>query len=348
MDRITRPPYRAATFEARVFTPRLAAVYYGRVPPPVGAFDHIFMTPPASTPVPTDARRGIGWMLIAMLLAVIMDVTAKHLLESYSVAQIIWARYAFHLAALALILRHRYRAALRTPRSALQTARSIVLVISTALIFTSLKLIALADVYAVMATAPLLITALSAPVLGEWVGPRRWAGVVTGFVGALIIIRPGSGAMHVAVLVPLAAAAMIAMFQLITRLLSHTDALMTTVAYTPIAGAIAASCVAPFFWTTPDLLSWGLMAAMGGFGAAFQFCIIRAYSAAPASTVAPYNYSNLVWAALFGFLVFAEVPDPWTVVGAGVITVSGLYIFHRERLRSESSAALESGRNHAL
>ena len=304
--------------------------------PREGAFDHAFMTLSASTPVPTDARRGIGWMLIAMLLAVIMDVIAKHLMESYSVAQVIWARYAFHLAALALILRGRYPAALRTPRPALQTTRSIVLVVSTALIFTGLKLIALADVYAVMAIAPLLITALSVPFLGERVGPRRWAGVVAGFVGALIIIRPGTGAMHVAALVPLAAAAMIAVFQLITRLVSHTDSPMTTVAHTPIAGAVAASCVAPFFWTMPDPLSWGLMAAMGGVGASFQICIVRAYAAAPASTIAPYNYSNLVWAALFGFLVFAEVPDPWTVVGAGVITASGLYIFRRERLRSES------------
>ena len=302
------------------------------------------MTPPASTPIPTDARRGIGWMLLAMLLAVIMDVIAKHLMESHSVAQVIWARYVFHLAALVLILRRRYRAALRTPRPALQTARSIVLVVSTALIFTGLQLIALADVYAVLAIAPLLITALSAPVLGERVGPRRWAGVVAGFVGALIIIRPGSGAMHIAALVALAAAAMIAVFQLITRLVSHTDAPMTTVAHTPIAGAVAASCVAPFFWTVPDPLSWGLMAAMGGFGAAFQICIVRAYAAAPASAIAPYNYSNLLWTALFGFLVFAEVPDPWTVVGAGVITASGLYVFRRERLRSGISRATSESR----
>ena len=297
------------------------------------------MTPPAAPPVPTDARRGIGWMLIAMLLAVIMDVIAKHLMESHSVAQVIWARYAFHLAALGLIFGRRYRAALRTPRPALQTARSVILVVSTALIFTGLQLIALADVYAVLAIAPLLITALSGPVLGERVGPRRWAGVVAGFVGALIIIRPGSGAMHVAALVPLAAAAMIAVFQLITRLVSHTDPPMTTVAHTPIVGAVAASCVAPFFWTAPDPLSWGLMAAMGGIGAAFQICIVRAYAQAPASAIAPYNFSNLVWAALFGFLVFAEVPDPWTVVGAGVITASGLYVFRRERLRSESPRA---------
>jgi drug/metabolite transporter (DMT)-like permease len=302
------------------------------------------MTPPASSPVRTDARRGIGWMLLAMLLAVIMDVIAKHLMESHSVAQVIWARYAFHLAALALIFGRRYRAALRTPRPALQTARSVVVVISTALIFPSLQLIALADVYAVLAIAPLLITALSVPVLGERVGPRRWAGVVAGFVGALIIIRPGSGAMHVAALVPLAAAAMIAVFQLITRLVSHTDAPMTTVAHTPIVGAVAASCVAPFFWTAPDPLSWGLMAAMGGFGGAFQICIVRAYAQAPAAAIAPYNYSNLVWASLFGFLVFAEVPDPWTVVGAGVITASGLYVFRRERLRSESPRAAPESR----
>lgn len=280
-----------------------------------------------------NAKKGIFWMLVTMLMFVTMDSVAKVLLVSYPVAQVVWARFAFHVLLLTLYLNRRLPAVLRTGRLRLQLLRSILLLSTTILFFTGLQYNQLVTASAIMLVGPLVVTALSMPLLKEHVGRRRWAGVVIGFTGALVIIRPGTDMVELAALLPLGAAVTYALYQIATRVLTHTEQGMTTLFYTALLGAVVTSLAVPFFWTAPDLEGWLLMAGLGLLGGIGHFCMIRSLSLAPAATVVPFTYSNLIWATLFGFTLFGDLPDLWTVAGALIIAGSGLYIFHREQRR---------------
>ncbi len=276
-------------------------------------------------------------MLLTMLLFVSMDTAAKQLTQSYPVLQVVWARYLFHALLLAIYLNRRIPGLMRTQRLGIQLFRSLLLLITTLLFFTGISLIPLADASAIMFVAPIIVTALSMPLLKERVGPRRWAGIVIGFIGALIIIRPGGDTLQLAALLPFGAACCYAIYQIITRSLSHSDPPLTTLAYTALVGAVVMCLAVPFDWRTPDTTGWLLMILVGFLGGVSQFTLIKAFQAAPAATVTPFSYSSLVWATLFGFLVFGDLPDRWTIVGAIVIAASGLYIFHRENLRKQQA-----------
>jgi len=280
-----------------------------------------------------DSRRGIAWMLVTMLLFVSMDAIVKQLIQTYPVPQVAWARFFFHAILLAAMLGRRLPTTLATQRRGLQVLRSALLLVTTLQFFAGLHFLPLADMTAIMQSAPLIVTALSLPLLGEHVGIRRWAGVAAGFAGALIIIRPGTDAMQLAALLPLGAATTFALYQITTRILSRTDATFNTLLYTPLLGAAALSIAAPFFWVMPDAQGWALMALTGALGALGHFTMIRAFTWAPAASVSPFGYSALIWATLFGLVLFDDFPDSWTIIGAGVIVGSGLYILHREHMR---------------
>ena len=282
--------------------------------------------------------RGFVLMLGATLLFVSLDATAKYLSESYPIAQIVWARYTALAVLLALFLGRRLPAVLRTRRLGLQVWRSVALMATTGLFFSALSYIPLADATAIMFVAPILVTALSMPLLGERAGPRRWASIVVGFGGALIIIRPGTSAMDPAALLALAAAACYALYQIATRRLSRSDGPMTTLFYSALVGAALTSLSVPFAWIAPRSFGDGLaLAVLGVLGGLGHFLLIKAFGAAPAATVSGFGYFTLVWAALLGFAVFGDLPDPWTVAGALVIAGSGLYILHRERVRKAAA-----------
>jgi len=285
-----------------------------------------------------DSRRGIAWMLLTMFLFVSMDATVKHLVQTYPIPQVAWARFFFHAVLLAAVLGRRLPTTLATQRRGLQIVRSGLLLVTTLQFFGGLYFLPLADMTAIMQSAPLIVTALSLPLLGEAVGIRRWAGVAAGFLGALIIIRPGTEAMQLAALLPLGAATTFALYQIATRTLSHTDATLNTLLYTPLLGAAVLSAVAPFVWVMPDAEGWFLMVLTGLFGGLGHFTMIRAFTWAPAASVSPFGYSALIWATLFGLVLFGDFPDTWTIAGALVIVVSGLYILHRERVRRRSDA----------
>ena len=295
------------------------------------------MIPAALPQAASDTRRGIAWMLVTMLLFVSMDAVVKHLIASYPVPQIAWARFFFHAFLLAAVLGRRLPATLATRRRGLQVVRAGLLMATTLQFFTALYFLPLADTTAVMQAAPLIVTALSMPLLGEHVGIRRWGGVVAGFAGALIIVRPGSDAVHIAALLPLGAAFTFALYQISTRILSRTDATLTTLFYTPLLGAALMSAVVPFFWVMPDAEGWALMAFVGLLGGVGHFTMIRALTWAPAATVSPFSYTGLVWATLFGLTLFGDFPDIWTIAGALVIVGSGLYILHREYVRKREN-----------
>lgn len=284
-----------------------------------------------SDPTAIDIRRGILWMLAAMMTFSGTNATAKLLTEHYPVMQVVWARYFFQLLLLSLYLGVRLPRVMVTRKLSAQLGRSLLLLGTSVLFFFGLSRVGLANMSAIMFVAPILVTALSMPFLGEKVGPRRWAGIIIGFVGALIIIRPGFGALQMAALLPLGAACLYALYQIATRFLGRTDDSMTTLFYTASSGTLILTVMAPFFWTTPDLKGWAMMSFMGVTSNVGHFSMIKAYESAPAPTVAPFFYVNILWATLFGFILFSELPDIWTIVGASIIAGSGLYIFHREQ-----------------
>lgn len=270
-------------------------------------------------------------MILAMSLFVTMDVCVKVLIQSHHTVQVVWGRYFFHMLLLSLFLAPRLRTLLVTESLTLQLARSGLLLLTTGLFFTGLRQVPLAQASVIMYVTPLLVTALAMPILKEHVGPRRWASVAVGFIGALIIIRPGTDFFQLATLWPLGAATSYAFYQIFTRHLGHQDSVMTTLVYTAMVGAVLMSIAVPFYWSPLSPFEWQLMIASGVFGGIGHFALISAFRAAPASVVTPFMYSNLVLATGYGFFLFDELPDTWTIVGATVIIASGFYIFQRER-----------------
>ena len=283
-----------------------------------------------------DARRGILWMLLGMLTAVTMDTINKTLAQNFPVPQLVWGRFVFHMVLMVLILGRRLPRVVVTRRLGLQVVRSFYLICAASLFVNAVRLLPLADATALLFVAPILIAALSAPLLGERVDRRRWIGVALGFAGSLIIIRPGSEVMRLAALLPLGSACFFAFYQIATKRLSRIDPAMTTLFYTGLLGALVTSFAVPFFWVMPGALEWFLLAMLGVLSGATHFCIIKAFEAAPAATVAPFVYSTLIWATLSGFVFFADLPDIWTVVGAAIIAGSGLYITYQERLQRDA------------
>ena len=280
------------------------------------------------------ARSGILWMLSASLLFATQDAIVKYLSADYSLAQLVWARFALALAAIVVVTGPRLRAILVTRRPGLQVVRGVLLLAMMGLFYASLGLIPLADATSILFLGPLIVATLSVPLLGEHVGPRRWTAVVIGFVGALIIVRPGQGAMEAAALMPLGAAFLFGFYQIVTRLLNRTDRPLTTLTYSALCATLVTSALVPFHWQAdPDATAWVLMVALGVIGAISQFALIKAYEVAPAATVAPLFYVSLIWAVGYGYALFGDFPDLWTVIGALVITGSGLYVFHRAQVQ---------------
>ena len=278
---------------------------------------------------------GIVWLLAAGFGFVVMDSTAKFLTTDYETVQITWARYLFHmLTALPVLLAWRGKAVFHTRRLDLQLIRSVLLLGSTVFYFIALRYIPLATAASIGFVAPLFLTALSVPLLKERVGARRWIAVAIGFLAVFLIIRPGFGTMHWAMTMPLLVAACFAFYQIVTRLLGPIDHWSVTLFYSGVVGLIVMSVMLPGAWRWPDLEGWLLMMLLGFVGAISHLCMIRAFTLAPASMLAPFSYLQLAWAVAIGYLVFGNLPDGWTVLGAMIIVASGLYIWYRERLRA--------------
>ncbi len=283
--------------------------------------------------------RGILAVMLAFLSFAVMDTVAKHLMQTLPPVQVVWARYASQTAFIVILLAPRLNLMWRTQNPGLQLVRSGLLFSATLLFFTALSRMEFAEAAALMQTAPLLITALAAPVLGEVVGLRRWIGVGVGLLGALIIIRPGLDVFQPAGLLPLAAAFCLAAYQITTRMLSAADRIWTTMLYTAGVGTLIATVAVPFFWVAPTPVQGALMALMGVIAGLGHLSLVYGFGQAQASVLAPFNYTSLVWAALFGYLFFAELPDLATVAGAALVVAAGLYVWQRERARRLAAPA---------
>ncbi len=281
-----------------------------------------------------DTRgRAILLMITAIFCFTLMDASAKALAPRIGILPTVWARYAGQMALVLVLVAPRLRSVVRTSHPVLQFLRSILLMSATALFFTGISMIPLSDAAALMALNPVLITLGAALFLSEPLGLRRIGGIIVALIGALIIIRPGSAVFSLSALLPLAAAACYSAYSLLTRSLGPDEDVWTSLFYTGLVGTVLLTLAVPFAWHPPDLIAWGLIGAITLAGTAGQLALIRAFSQGEASMLAPYSYTGLVFAAAWGSLFFAELPDSWTILGALVIAGAGLYVWHRETFR---------------
>jgi drug/metabolite transporter (DMT)-like permease len=288
----------------------------------------------------TDAARerrqrltGIALMCGAVACFACLDATAKYLNQHMDTLQVVWARYASaFLLALVIYNPMSHPGLMRTARPMLQVARSALLLGSTFLNFFAIRYLQLDQALAIMFSTPFLVAVLAGPMLGEWVGWRRWAAILVGFAGVIVVTRPGAGGIHPAALFSLGGALCYAVYGISTRVLARTDSNETTLFYSNLVGALAMTPVLPFVWSAPtSLLVVLLMIAGGAFGSLGHYFLIAGHRLAPASVLSPYIYTQLVWAATLGYLVFGNVPSRWTLAGAAIVIASGLYLLYRER-----------------
>jgi drug/metabolite transporter (DMT)-like permease len=293
----------------------------------------------------TQQRRqrliGIALMCGAVALFACLDTTAKYLNTQMDSLQVAWARYTSAFV-LTLIISNplTHPGLLRTRSPKLQITRSLLLVGSTALNFLGLRWLQLDEALSIIFTFPLLVAIISGPMLGEWIGWRRWTAIGFGFVGILLITRPGLGGMHAAALFTLGATFCYAFYAVITRIVSRVDSNQTSLFYANFIGALAMLPVIPFVWQPP--VNWVvvfLMVMIGVLGSTGHYFLIAGHKLAPASVLSPFVYTQLIWVIVLGYLVFGQVPNSWTIAGAAIVIASGLYLLYRERKLGKSTTS---------
>src|SRR5215203_4828643 len=274
-------------------------------------------------------------MLLAAVFLPLLNAAVKYLSGRYPVLELLWARYAGHLAFMLVVFApRRGLTLLRSTRPLLQVSRSTLFCVSTFGMFYALGFLPLATAAAISFTAPLVVTALAPFALGERVGAARAVAVGVGFLGAMIVVRPGSGAYHWAAFLIFVSAATSAVTQVLSRKVAGHDAPETSNTYMVVAGFVLTSLPLPFVWQTPasawDALLFVSLGVLGGLG---HYCLVRAFELAPAPFISPFNYAQILGAAVLSAVVFGQVPDLWTWVGAAIIMLSGIFILLYERLR---------------
>ncbi len=276
---------------------------------------------------------GIGIAVVGWLTLACMDAGSKILTASYPVVQILWFRYLL-LIVVACWLVRRLSKSIDLRPSWLQISRGLLLVVQMGLIVYAFSQMTLADVQAILAITPLLVTALSAPLLGERVGARRWAAVAIAFIGMLVILRPGLGVLQPTISLVLLAALLGALYLILTRLVGRTDPPEVSLFWLAVIGLAVLSAVVPFFWHVPtNAADWALLFLVAVLGIIGHFCLIKAFQLAEASVLQPYIYIGLIGAIVVGYVVFDDLPDLPTVIGAAIIVAGGLYVLARERRR---------------
>jgi len=287
----------------------------------------------SSDPV-SNALHGIGFMIFMTICFSSLDASAKYISSQLPLLMVLWGRYLFHFIFVMLFFfNDAPRNIIYTQKIKLQILRSFLLVGAGVTFWGALLFMPLADCVIIAFASPLLVTALSVPLLGESVGLHRWAAVIVGLIGVMIVIRPGIGIVHWASILPFIAALFYANIQITTRILGRTDKALTTLFYTSFGGLIFCSIAVVFIWVTPSPGQWLILMWLGFLGALGHYFMIKAFEIAPVSLLAPFDYTTLIWATLLGYVIFGDLPDTWAIMGAIIIMSSGLYIIHRERHR---------------
>ena len=285
-------------------------------------------------------------VLAACFSFAFLDASAKYLVQQGIAAPFLaWMRFAIHLALVFVLFRAwSNRAMFRAASLPAQLLRGVFLFGSTVFNFFALQTLQLAETISIYFFAPMVITALAGPLLGERVGWRRWLAVLVGFAGVLIITRPGFGTFGVGHLFSLASMSSYCFYVIMTRRMGATESAESLIFYSALAPTVLMLPVVPLYGSLPqDALQWALLLLLGAIGAFGHYLLILAYKQATNSALAPYPYSQMIWMIALGWLVFSDLPDPWTLAGASVIVASGLYIVHREhRLRLKNRTAPNS------
>ena len=277
--------------------------------------------------------KAITFNLLAWVMLPIMDGFAKYLSSDLPVLQITWARYFFTVAFTLPIMFFFFRKNLVwTDKPKLQLIIGLILLTANICFFYSISIISLAKALTLAFIAPLIVTAFSPIFLGEKVGFRRWSAVIIGFIGSMVVIRPGFVEINLASLAALGTGVMYGFYLIITRKLSSSDNPLLTLLLTGVVGAIIISFVMPFVWIKPTLNQWSMMAAIGIFACVGHLFIILSLKYADASKLAPFSYFEIVTNIIIGYYIFSDFPDKWTFLGLFIIILSGIYISRRENI----------------
>lgn len=312
-------------------------------PPPAAAvrLDSVSLALPEKTSVarkaPARTDRPLKGILLILLSTVFLgtsDVTAKYLSATLPSIEIAWIRFlVFAMIMLPAMLPGSPLFALRSNRPGLHVLRGSALLGSSLIFITGLGFLPIAEASATSFVSPLFVTALSIVFLGEQVGMRRWVATAVGLAGVFIILRPGTSAFHPAAIFPIISALAWAGTLIMTRMMSGSERPLTVMAYSSITGVAIVSALVPLVWVTPTWHDVMFGVLIGVASTAGQWIVVLAFRYGDASVLAPFSYTQLLWVSVLGFLIFGEVPDRWTILGAAFIVASGLYTAHRERVR---------------
>ena len=291
----------------------------------------VAMTDTAQTQPPAIVNKplvGILFMCLASSFFPVMNGLAKLMSQSYTSEQVVWARTVSHLIfVLALFVPKSGWRILRTRRPGVQFLRSCMVITSTFLFFSAIKFVPIAQAASISFTAPLIVVILSGPILGEKVRASQIAAVLAGLAGVLIVIRPGADVFQWASLLIVGSASCYALYQILTRRVAGSDAPETSVVYSALVGSVLMSMVVPFAWKTPDsVVDIAMLGSLGILGGLGHYCLARAMTYAPANFLSPFQYWQMVGSVLVGYLMFGEVPDSYTWIGAAIIIAAGIYV----------------------
>jgi drug/metabolite transporter (DMT)-like permease len=303
----------------------------------VSLVDHVRTIDMVTAIADTTDRPTLGIVLMLSGIAgfAVMDALVKWLTADYSVVQVAALRSWFGLPLLCLVaLRGSGLRGLKTKRPLVHGGRFLLVLGLSLSFFWALSQMKLADAIAITFAAPIFITALSVPLLREAVGLHRWFAVGAGFVGVLVMLRPGLGVFQWAALSVLASVVFYALLMITTRAFKRTESTAALMLYPQLGMSIVGVLAVPFFWVTPSIADLGLFAVAGMFGSIGVMCITQAFRLAPAAVITPFEYSALLWATLLGFLLWGDLPDAITLAGAAIVVASGLYILYRETMRT--------------
>jgi drug/metabolite transporter (DMT)-like permease len=276
---------------------------------------------------------GIGLMVVTGFFFACLDSSAKWLGRDLPTPEVVWARYLSNfLIVLPFVNPWTTPTLLRPRRPVMQGMRGLVILLSTILNFVALHYLQLAQTVSINFSTPLIVAALAGPILGERVGWRRAAAIIIGFIGVVIVTQPGAAGFHWAMLLSIVGAFAYAAGNIMARILVKDDPTAVTLFYVGAVGTVVMAPAVPFGWVWPNsALAYGLMLLMGAAGAIGHHCLILAHKFAPASILAPFIYTQLVWMVLSGWLLFGDVPDHATLAGAAIVIASGIYLLWRER-----------------
>ncbi|TMV84151.1 DMT family transporter [Thioclava sp. BHET1] len=290
-----------------------------------------------------NTRKGILLMIATTVVFATQDGISRHVASEYNVFMVVMIRYWF-FAVFVVLLSMRapggLRKAVATRQPALQIFRGVLLVTEVCVMVYSFTRLGLVQSHSVFASYPLLVAALSGPVLGEAVGWRRWAAIAVGFVGVLIVLDPDSGAVSALSLVPLSAALMFALYGLLTRYAARQDAASVSFFWTGVSGAAAMTIVGIWFWEPMDAEAWAWVAVLCCTAVTGHWLLIKAFEIAEASAIQPFAFLQLIWAVLIGVFVFGDAIYMHTIIGAGVVVCAGLFTIWRAKVKGAKGGAI--------